>query len=284
VGSREQGFQGEFELKMKHKDGTLFPTEHSLTAIKDDTDDLISWVNVVRDITERKRVESDLRQLSQRIIEAQETERSRVARELHDGVNQIIASAKLRLRKVQDLSLSPAAREILARCDRLLVQALEENRRIAHNLRPSELDELGWASACRNFCRELQSRANLTVKCRITRLTERLPPLVELNLFRIVQEALSNVEKHAHAKTVRLQIATQDGSIQLRIRDDGNGFNPQRTKTHKRDRAGLGLSNMRERCAALGGTCEIESAPGKGTAITVRVPLEKEPQLRAEKQ
>jgi PAS domain S-box-containing protein len=283
VGTHDQGFRGEFELRMKRKDGSLFPTEHSLTAIKDESGELISWVNVVRDITERTRVEGELRQLSQRIIEAQEAERSRVARELHDGVNQIIASAKMRLRKGQDLALSPAAREILARCDRLLVQALEENRRIAHNLRPSELDELGLACACRNFCKELQSRADLVVTCRITRLKERMSPTVELNLFRVVQEALSNIEKHAQAKTARLELKIQNGSVWLDIRDDGIGFDLQRAKAHKRSRVGLGLSNMRERCAALGGTYEIQSARGKGTTIAVRVPFEKPSQSKAEK-
>src|SRR4051812_14117729 len=108
-----------------------------------------------------------------------------------------------------------------------------------------------------------------------------MPAGVELNLFRVVQEALSNVEKHAHAKTVRLQVSVQDGLISMHIRDDGTGFDLQRAKAHKRRRGGLGLSNMRERCAALGGTYDIESAPGKGTRITVRIPFEKVRSLTA---
>ena len=185
--------------------------------IRNEAGRIVTWVGVVRDITERKRTEEELRQLSRRIIEAQEAERQRVARELHDSVNQVIASAKMRLRKVEAcVALNPAAREILARCDELLVQALEENRRIAHNLRPTDLDALGLADACRNFCRQFQARTNLVVKTRLARFAQRCPPATELNLFRIVQEALNNVEKHARARTVRLRIAIQRGGLLLK--------------------------------------------------------------------
>ena len=189
------------ELLNRRKDGTEFPISLSTSEIKNSEGRTIGLIGVASDITERKRAEEELRLLPLRIIEAQEAERLRVARELHDGVNQLIASAKMRLRKVEDgvVSLNPAAREILARCSRLLVQALEENRRIAHNLRPSDLDEFGLAAATRNFCKELQSRTKLKVKCNIARIDQRLAPALELNLFRIMQEAVNNIEKHARA-------------------------------------------------------------------------------------
>jgi len=272
----EKGFLSDFEFKLRRKDGTLFPTEQSMMPIRNEVGRLVSWVSVVHDITERKRVEEELRQLPWRIIEAQETERLRVAREMHDGVNQVIASVKMRLRKVESCvgMLNPAAREILARCDKLLVQALEENRRIAHNLRPSDLDELGLAVACRNFCKEIQTRTNLMVKCNIAPLGQRLPPAVELNLFRIVQEALTNVEKHAHAKTVRLRLSFQGNSVVLRIQDDGRGLAPQRPKARRGKWRGIGLTNMRERALSLGGACEVLSTPKKGTTVSVRIPCE----------
>ena len=270
----DKGFLSDFEFKMRRKDGTVFPTEHGMMPIRNEVGRLVSWVSVVRDITERKRAEEELQQLPWRIIEAQETERQRVAREMHDGVNQVIASVKMRLRKVESQvgTLNPAAREILARCDNLLVQALEENRRIAHNLRPSDLDELGLAAACRNFCKDIQARTNLTVKCIIAPLGQRLPPAVELNLFRIVQEALTNVEKHAQARTIRLRLSFQGGSVVLRIQDDGRGFAPQRSRAGKGKWRGIGLTNMRERALSSGGTCEVLSTPKKGTTISVRIP------------
>jgi PAS domain S-box-containing protein len=262
------------ELLNRRKDGTEFPISLSTSAIKNSEGRTIGLIGVASDITERKRAEEELRRLPLRIIEAQEAERLRVARELHDGVNQLIASAKMRLRKVEDgaVSLNPAAREILARCSRLLVQALEENRRIAHNLRPSDLDEFGLAAASRNFCEELRSRTKLKVKYSIARIDQRLAPALELNLFRIMQEAVNNIEKHAHAREVRLRIAFHGDSIVLKIQDDGRGFDSKRGRAGKGKWRGIGLTNMRERAEFLGGTCAVESAPKQGTTITVRVP------------
>ena len=262
------------ELLNCRKDGTEFPISLGTSEIKNSEGRTIGLIGVARDITERKQTEEELRLLPLRIIEAQEAERLRVARELHDGVNQLIASAKMRLRKVEDgaVSLNPAAREILARCNRLLVQALEENRRIAHNLRPSDLDEFGLAAASRNFCKELQSRTKLKVKYNIARIDQRLAPALELNLFRIMQEAVNNIEKHARAREVRLRIAFSGGSIVLKIQDDGRGFDSKRGKAGKGKWRGIGLTNMRERAEFLGGTCTVESAPKRGTTITVRVP------------
>ena len=272
---KEKGFLNEFELRMKRKDGTTFAAEQNVVPIRSEAGEIVTWVGVIRDITQRKTTEEGLRQLPRRIIEAQEAERQRVARELHDSVNQVIASAKMRLRKVGEIApLNPAGRELLARCDELLVKALEENRRIAHDLRPADLDALGLADVCRNFCRQFQARTNLVVKTRLARFAQRCPPAVELNLFRIVQEALNNVEKHARAKCVRLQIAVQQAGIMLKVQDDGRGFDPTAPKAAKRRGEGIGLTNIRERAAILGGACELESALSQGTTITVRVPFQ----------
>jgi signal transduction histidine kinase len=182
----------------------------------------------------------------------------------------------MRLRKVEEVvaARSPAGREILARCRDLLVQALAENRRIAHGLRPTDLDELGLTIACHNFCKEFRSRTNLAVRCHITRFVRRLDPAVELNLFRVVQEAFGNIEAHARAKQIHLRISrqAQAGLLQLKIVDDGRGFDPNAARPAKGRRRGLGLTHIRERAASLGGTCEIESVPGRGTSVTVRIP------------
>lgn len=274
----ETGMMRNAEYTFLRKNGNRFPVELSAAAVLDGQGKSTGLVAIGRDITKRKQADEELRRFPWRIIEAQEAERLRVARELHDGVNQIIAAAKMRLHKlVTDgtMPLNPAAREILKRCDRQLVQALEENRRIAHNLRPSDLDEFGLVEACRNFCKELQSRTELVVKCTLPRRGQRLPPAAELSLFRIVQEAINNAEKHAHAKTIRLQIAFQDDSLLLRIQDDGRGFDPAMARAEKQRGHGIGFTNMRRRAASLGGTCEIESVLAQGTTITVRMPWKK---------
>ncbi|MCX6928799.1 MAG: PAS domain S-box protein, partial [Verrucomicrobia bacterium] len=272
---KEKGSLSEFELTLKRKDGSTITIEQNVVPIRNEAGDIVTWVAVIRDLTGRKRFETDLRQLSGHIIEAQEIERQRVARELHDSVNQVIASAKMRLRKVgESARLNPAARERLLRCEELLVQALEENRRIAHNLRPTDLDALGLAEACRNFCRQFQARTGLVVKTRLARFAQRCPPATELNLFRIVQEAFNNIEKHARARTVRLQIAFRQGRLLLTIQDDGRGFDPTAVKSARWDRGGMGLTNIRERAALLGATCEVVTIPKQGTTVTVRVPAQ----------
>jgi len=262
------------EYTMIRKAGQPIAVELSAAVITNAAGRTLGLVMVAHDITERKRAEEELRQLPRRIIEAQESERERVARELHDGVNQVLASAKMRLSRVEGiaLELKPAAREILARAQRLIIQSLEENRRIAHNLRPSDLDELGLATACQNFCKDLGSRTNLTVNCNATGLDHRMAPMVELNLFRIVQEAVTNVEKHAHAKTVQVRLFHKGDILTLQIRDDGRGFDSKEPKAGKGKWRGNGLSNMHQRALAVGGTCEVMSIPKRGTVITVQVP------------
>lgn len=261
------------EMPALRADGSRFSAEFTITQIRLPGNPMFTIY--IRDITQHKRAEAELRSLPQRIIKAQEAERSRIAQELHDGINQLIASVKMRLRKVEGSlpDLKPAAREILSRCDRLLVKVLEENRRIAHNLRPTDLDHLGLSAACNSFCSDAQMRTNLQFQVRLPAAGRRLPPGIELHLFRIVQEAVNNIEKHAGASEVRLSMQVQNNSVVLKIQDNGRGFDRKSVKPRQKARHGLGLTNMRERALSLGGTYEIESEPTKGTSITVRVPL-----------
>jgi PAS domain S-box-containing protein len=261
------------ELPIMRADGSYFPGELVVTRITLGGPPMFTIY--IRDITQQKRAEAELRSLPQRIIKAQEAERSRIAQELHDGINQLLASVKMRLRKVENSlpELRPAPREILRRCDNLLVRALEENRRIAHNLRPAELDNLGLAAACGSFCNEVQLRTNLRVQCRLISSTRRLSPMIELNLFRIVQESVNNIVKHAGAKKVKLSMQIRRGLVTLKIQDDGCGFNTKTAQAGGIRAHGLGLTNIRERARSLDGTCEINSEPGAGTIITVTAPI-----------
>ena len=261
------------EMPALRADGSRFSAEFTITRIRLAGNPMFTIY--IRDITQHKRAEAELRALPRRIIKAQEDERSRIAQELHDGINQLIASVKMRLHKVEGSlpGLQPAAREILARCDRLLVKVLEENRRIAHNLRPTDLDQLGLTAACTSFCSEVQMRSNLQFQFQLPASSKRLPPVIELHLFRIVQEAINNIDKHAKATTVKVQMRIESDSVTLKIQDDGKGFEQKTVKSGKSRRNGLGLTNMRERALALGGTYEIQSLPNKGTIIHVRVPI-----------
>jgi signal transduction histidine kinase len=152
-----------------------------------------------------------------------------------------------------------------------MVQALEENRRIAHNLRPSDLDELGLPDACRNYCEDVRIRSNLAFSFVFNGLQKRLSPDTELHLFRILQEALTNIEKHAKAKSVFVELSIQSDSVLLRVKDDGCGSDFQHTG--KRDqKSGMGLANMKERVLLIGGTFDVSSSPNNGVTITVAAP------------
>lgn len=273
---KETGAVRDFELQMKRKDGSLFPAEHSIVFTQNDSGRIINSVIVIRNIQTRKRFEEELLGLPNRIMEAQEAERKRVARELHDGVNQLIASAKMRLQKVEErvVSINPAAKELLSRAFNLMVQALEENRRIAHNLRPSDLDELGLASACQNFCNQVQARTNLRFFFDFDGQRHRLPQEAELHLFRILQEAVNNIEKHAKAQTVHVKLTVRSESVILRIKDDGCGL-PSAPSAPKDQWSGMGLTNMKERASLLKGTFDVtSSSENGGTTITITAPCQ----------
>ncbi|MBU6402608.1 MAG: PAS domain S-box protein, partial [Verrucomicrobia bacterium] len=235
----------------------------------------LGLVATFEDITERKRAEAGLRRLSRRIIAAQESERKRVARELHDGVIQLLASAKFRL--LPAAGPGAAARRVpdpppVTDSVNLIDRAIREVRRISENLRPSELDELGLAAALRGLCAEFRERTGVPASLRVRPPVPGLSGELELMLYRLVQEGLSNVEKHAAATRVTVQLGARDGGVELKIRDNGRGFEVVARQPKRGRSSGLGLLDMRERTALVNGTLTIRSAPGQGTEIRARVP------------
>ena len=177
----------------------------------------------------------------------------------------------MRLSRVEESlpDLKPAAREILARCNRLLVKVLEENRRIAHNLRPTELDNLGLAAACGSFCNEIQLRTNLKFESRLISPSLRLPPMIELNLFRIVQEALNNMARHSQVKEAWVRLSFQLQGLALEVEDHGSGLTlPPKNR-------GIGLVAMRERAQLLGGEIDFTRPAQGGTLVRLTVPKER---------
>jgi signal transduction histidine kinase len=220
---------------------------------------------------ERIDAEEIVRRLPQRILDAQEAERRRVSRELHDGVNQLLASIRFRVHAVGELltGVSPRAQKEAARAADLLERAQREVRAIARNLRPSELDDLGLVPAVRAACAEFKRRTGLAIQLRPP--ARPLPLHADLTLYRILQEALNNVERHACARRVNVRLGRRNGFAELVVRDDGRGFARKRDSTP--GEGGSGLVNMRERAALAGGTVRIHSSRRDGTEIVVRVPL-----------
>ncbi|MBL6764186.1 MAG: response regulator [Verrucomicrobiae bacterium] len=227
---------------------------------------------LLNEIHERKRAEEALKQLPHRILEAQENERRRIARELHDGVSQILASVRFRCQMLTDRlgpDFDPSVMTELSATHGHLEAALREVRNISHDLRPSELDDLGLIPAIRSLTDHFRLRTGLTLKISAPKLRKRLPPEIELAAYRILQESLTNIERHARAGLVEIAVEKKRGSLTLTVRDDGCGFGPNTAGKS----AGLGLVNMRERADFINGTVAIRSAPQDGTTIELYIPL-----------
>jgi len=212
-----------------------------------------------------------LRALSSGIMRAREEEARRIARELHDEAGQLLASVHLALEEV-GRDLPPPHRERLPGIRDLLDRIEEELRRLSHELRPTILDDLGLVPALEWLIQGVSTRTGLPIA--LEGSTEgRLPPLIETALYRIVQEALTNVTKHARATRVMVRLRREASRIRCVIQDDGIGFDAP-TVLARRGERGLGLIGIQERLFPLGGSLEITSSPGRGTALSITIPLE----------
>ncbi len=228
-------------------------------------------------VVERRRSEDLLREIPKRILEAQEAERRRVAHELHDDVCQRLSATKLHIGAFES-EIPEKDRKLHSKLElikRQISMNIQEVRRIAAHLRPSTLDDMGLHVALRLLCEEFQkinrTRADFKMKARSP---QRLDAPVELTLYRIAQEGLSNVAKHAEAKTVSMRLVRTNGVVRLDIEDNGRGFEIEKIRSDSVRGYKLGLLSMKERAELLNGTCRIESVPGKGTKVRVEIPLE----------
>jgi len=218
-----------------------------------------------------------LRALSARVISAQEEERRRIARELHDETSQALTTLIINL-DVAEQSLPDElaqTRETLRATRRLASQTLEEVRKLVYNLRPTALDDLGLVPALRWYARNHLERLGIQVELEAKGCTERLSPQVETALFRIAQEAMNNIARHAQARNAWVSLGVRDGQVTLLVEDDGRGFDVDEVLRSAEEERRLGLFGIEERVALLGGTLTIESRPGQGTRLRVQVPLER---------
>ncbi len=215
--------------------------------------------------------DADRGQLLRKVITAQEDERKRIARELHDETTQSLAVLAMGLEAAQDAirgGLTPRLDEVKA----VAVRTLEDVHRLILDLRPSVLDDLGLFSAIRWYAQRSLETRGISVRCEFGELDRRLPPELETALFRMCQEAMSNVARHAQATAVLVQVGVEHDEIQIEIEDDGRGFDVE-AAAKREGRRPWGLLGIRERSEILGGSARIDSAPGQGTRVQVRVPL-----------
>jgi PAS domain S-box-containing protein len=229
---------------------------------------------VVTDMTESRRTEEQLRALTRRVVQVQEAERGRVALELHDNITQSLCAVLPRWAALANTlpAHEKVSRREVMKLSEMLGQTVEEVQRIARNLRSSVLDELGLVPALRAICTEFADRTGVSLKLACKPLTARLPAEGELALYRILQNALENVERHARARHVTVRLR-QRAFVQLTIHDDGIGFDPEHHAARQKGMGGLGLLSMRERATYVGGDFKIKSVRGAGTEIEVLIPL-----------
>jgi len=206
------------------------------------------------------------------ILAAQEQERKRIARELHDETSQVLTSLLISLKVLEETVDTEAARARISETRSLAHQTLRAIRNLSIDLRPSALDDLGLVPALRWYIKEYQLRWNIEVSCTISGLGERLSPEIETTIYRIVQEALTNTARHAHATHVSVSLCEQHGVIHLLIRDNGQGFDQDALMKTPWQERGLGLAGMRERATLLKGSLTIQTQPGTGTTIEATIP------------
>ena len=236
---------------------------------KDGATAMIAGISV--DITERKRAEQERQVLLERLATAQEEERWRISRELHDDLTQRLAGLAMELgRLVADRPASAALlKKGLQALQKRVVRAAETARHVAHQLHPSELDDLGLVAALRSYCEDFARREGIAVKFASRKVPKELKREIASCLYKVTQESLSNIARHAGAKAAFVALAGTAKRIRLTVKDTGIGFRPQ-----PRANVGLGILSMKERVSLLHGSLAISSHPGQGTEVTAEIPLE----------
>lgn len=260
----------EFETQVGHRGGRRDVFMRVATGDGGvDGEPVFRWL--VRDVTDRRQAEAARDDLLRRLVTAQEDERRRVARELHDTVGQLLSALLLSVRAARDAGpLPPAALNSLDDVQRVAHELGRATHDLAVRLRPTALDDVGLHAALLHHLEDWSARAGVEVQFQaVGAESMRFPPDVETALYRFVQEGLTNVARHARARLVSVVLERQGGLAIVVVEDDGTGFDPEASAGTER----LGLLGMRERLALLGGCLEIESSPGAGTTLVARVPL-----------
>jgi PAS domain S-box-containing protein len=270
-------FAGEWEDY--RKDGSRVWIDARVTRITDASGRPVGLMGLAHDISDRKKAERALREyaersqgLSRRVVEVQEEERRHLARELHDEIGQSLTAIGITLQAVKR---SGGAAELpqLEECIGIVDHAIQQVRHLSLDLRPAMLDDLGLVSALRWYLDHQAQRVGYRARLAADIDEARVGPAIAIAAFRVAQEALTNVARHARARRVDVRLRLPNGDLRLVVRDDGAGFDPEATHQRGDCGEGLGLLGMRERAALLGGRVKIRSAPGRGTEVRLTIPL-----------
>ena len=233
---------------------------------------------VVKERTaEHNQANDSLRELSGILLQTQDDERRRIARELHDGVGQLVAAIGMNIGMLQPQNLDPDAVKLVAESAELVAEITRDIRTISHLLHPPLLDEVGLASALRGYVEEFSQRSKIDIAVDIAPDFGRLSTEMETAIFRIVQECLTNIHRHSGSATAEVRIVHEVGQIRVDINDSGKGIPlAKQLELNSSGRTGVGLRGMRERLRQLRGTLDLQSS-SQGTTVTVTLPLPLQP-------
>jgi PAS domain S-box-containing protein len=262
----------EGELRQIKRDGSQIVVTSRWTTLRDNEGKPAGWLEINTDITARKRAEEAARNLSGRILSLQDEERRRIARGLHDSLGQYLTAIKMSLDLLSTMEGRQAA--VASECSEIVDKCLTETRTISHLLHPPLLDEAGLRSALQWYVEGFAQRSDIQVKLDLPAELGRLDTDVETALFRVVQEALTNVHRHSSASEVDIRLFADTKHIQLDVSDNGKGIPKDRLQRVRESGSGtgVGLAGMRERVRDLGGSMEIKSDDA-GTTIIICIPL-----------
>ena len=265
------------EYELLRKDGTSFEGEMNASRITDEYGRAYAFITAVRDVTRKNRRERVIQRLSKQVIAEYERARTKIGDDIHDSVGQSLLTLKMELEMLRESALGDMSEDAREKFDRLeitLGETVDEIRRLASELRPPLLYDFGFERALEVYVGEFSLSTGILTSYLSAKDYPQMDEEKEVLLFRIVQEALSNVGKHSHAKAVEISLVSGNGDLMISVRDDGAGFDTETVSNARDGGMRFGILGMRDRAEVLGGVLEIDSKPGSGTAVTVRVPME----------
>jgi PAS domain S-box-containing protein len=274
----------DYPLAIRHTSGMITDVLYNATVYRNEAGEIQGIFAAARDITDRKRAEEALREsenrlrfLSSQLLTAQESERKRIALELHDGIGQMLTAIKFKVESIlqeEGKGKGKAKEKSLEAIIPMVRESVDEVRRMQMDLRPSTLDDLGVLATLGWFCREYQKiYSRIRIEKEIAIQENEVSNPLKVVLYRLTQEAMNNIAKHSQADLVRLSLRKQETQIEWVIEDNGMGFDLQKILSSEGSKRGLGLSSMRERTELSGGKFMIESTQGKGTTVRASWPL-----------